>query len=688
MKKYIGLAVFLALFALGASIRASAQKADCPALQAGDLFKVPNNSAVYLLNDGLRRMYFPTSEVFHSWYDDFSSVREIPYECVDDYPIPDRPPYGVNYRAGAKLVKIKISPYVYVVEPGNKIRKLKDESIARELYGPNWANLVRDVADAFWPNYTKAEEGLDEVKPHDGMFVKTPTSTEVYYVENGELVKVDKNPEEDVRTIGYGVFSKLAVRSGIIETKKAYERPEQKTRNENAATPAVPADTASSTPAIPAVPADTASSTPAIPAVPSENASSTGATPKKTNTGVTTTPSTYCGDGACNGNEVASNCAVDCVVSIVPPPSPTNSCGNGVCDSNETSSSCSADCPGTSTPTTTTTATTTTTTDATSTGTATTTDGTATTTGGAISYCGNGVCDSNETSSSCSADCLEQSATVVNCKDILVVNEANKYAYWGWYGFHSAGDYNGTYEPNMSHSIWPWLDRTIQWASGKTDQASTHIALFTYNGNENREPFTNAVSNEASSRTLYRYLVLKGYNVTIISQQQYPSWSGLSGGNYDLIWYNSTYSYSPSLALQSGRPIITVSPDQSLAMGIGKAASGSGAIGNATAHKNISSMYVKNANHSISSPAGAGEESISSIWTDSINGASGMSVLVSMDNTSCGSVGAAVNSDTKLVADDGSVKWPKTGLLYRLAVSFDSFIKSLFLFVAKAMGGF
>src|SRR3990167_10313503 len=153
----------LAVFAFTATVKT----AECPALEAGDLFKVPDNSAVYLLNADRQRMYFPHASVYKTWYSDFSAVIEILNTCVDNYPTPSAPPYGVNYRPGSKLIKVQISPSVYVVEPGNKKSKLGSEGVAKSLYGDNWAGKVMDVADVFWPNYAATGSEVTEAVPHN-----------------------------------------------------------------------------------------------------------------------------------------------------------------------------------------------------------------------------------------------------------------------------------------------------------------------------------------------------------------------------------------------------------------------------------------------------------------------------------------------------------------------------------------
>lgn len=229
MRKPTILAAAVFLFATAFSLRANAADLVCPYLKAGDLFKVPGSSAVYYINDDLQRMYFPNSEVYYSWYADFTNVKELPSACVDNYPSPLQPPYGVNYRAGSQLVKVKISPSVYVIEPGNKIRKITSEKIARDLYGDKWTDLVRDVPDGFWINYKKESTDLTESKPHEGMLVRIPSNTTLYYVKDGKLLKTDEEGLRDSRIVDPTVFNRLTITSGIVTTNSIYKKPDQST---------------------------------------------------------------------------------------------------------------------------------------------------------------------------------------------------------------------------------------------------------------------------------------------------------------------------------------------------------------------------------------------------------------------------------------------------------------------------
>ena len=205
----------------------AAPAAGCPTLEAGDLFKVPGISSVYLLNANMNRLYFPHSSVYKTWYTDFSGVVEIPNTCVDAYPAPSALPVGVNYRSGSVLVKVKISPTVYAVEPSNKISKVGSEAVAAALYGSAWASQVRDIPDEYFPNYVGRGTEITEAKPHDGMLVKTAASSDVYYVSGGKKMKVDGTVRGDVRTVSQTVFDTVAADTGTKTAASLYADPTQ-----------------------------------------------------------------------------------------------------------------------------------------------------------------------------------------------------------------------------------------------------------------------------------------------------------------------------------------------------------------------------------------------------------------------------------------------------------------------------
>ncbi|MDP2692988.1 MAG: DNRLRE domain-containing protein [bacterium] len=200
---------------------------NCPSLQSGDLFKVPDSSAVYIVDSNSRRLYFPHSEVYYTWYEDFSGVIVIPNACVDNFPVPTVPPYGVNFRPGSRMVKLQISPSVYVVEPNNQLRKIASESVASELYGTDWAHLVRDVNDPFWPNYTKRGEDLTVATPHEGMYIQKVNTSGVYYVQSSGIKLLDTQPKSDIRIVSPTVFERVALISGTQIKQDIYNNPTQ-----------------------------------------------------------------------------------------------------------------------------------------------------------------------------------------------------------------------------------------------------------------------------------------------------------------------------------------------------------------------------------------------------------------------------------------------------------------------------
>ncbi len=216
---------------LAALVPAVAQAATCPELEAGDLFKAPNASAVYYLTASMQRAYFPHEDVFKSWNLSFSNVKTVAGECLFAYPVAT--PAGIDYRPGSRLVKLTDASAVFAITPGNKLVQIGSESVAAALYGSAWAKVVRDVSPFHWSNYVDTRTTWNEAKPHDGMLVKKSGDTNVYYVKGGMLYKVDgavalaATATPDVRTVSEAVFSALPMGSGSVTLNSVYENPSQ-----------------------------------------------------------------------------------------------------------------------------------------------------------------------------------------------------------------------------------------------------------------------------------------------------------------------------------------------------------------------------------------------------------------------------------------------------------------------------
>jgi len=207
-------------FGLGVDKKVETGK--CSDLDVGELFKVPNASAVYIINDNGNRLYFPNEDVFYSWYSDFSGLITIPNECVDNYPAPNKAPFGVNYKPGSKLIKTAYNNIVYAVGPSSTKYKIASESVARSLYGENWSKLVAVVPDVFWPNYVNIGDEITSAIPHDGMIVlHEPIGTaekNAYYVHNGKLLKI----HNDFNRFSFGDNIEIIEIPGFIPSYKLH----------------------------------------------------------------------------------------------------------------------------------------------------------------------------------------------------------------------------------------------------------------------------------------------------------------------------------------------------------------------------------------------------------------------------------------------------------------------------------
>ena len=116
---------------------------------AGSLIKASYPSVYYCGADG-KRYVFANDRVYFSWYDDFSSVQMVSDAAMAATPLGG----NVTYRPGRRMVKIQTDPKVYVVAHGGTLRWVPSEAKARELYGANWNQLIDDIPDSFFADYT------------------------------------------------------------------------------------------------------------------------------------------------------------------------------------------------------------------------------------------------------------------------------------------------------------------------------------------------------------------------------------------------------------------------------------------------------------------------------------------------------------------------------------------------------
>ncbi len=150
------------------------------AAQPGDLIKMAGLSSVYYYASDGKRYVFPNEKTYFTWYADFSSVTTISESELQSIQIGG----NVVYRPGTRLVKITTDPKVYAVTPGGMLHHVPDEATAVKLYGPNWNQMIDDVPDAFFTNYSIGNP-LGGMHP-EGTLIQYDNDTNIYYIdENG-----------------------------------------------------------------------------------------------------------------------------------------------------------------------------------------------------------------------------------------------------------------------------------------------------------------------------------------------------------------------------------------------------------------------------------------------------------------------------------------------------------------------
>lgn len=107
------------------------------------------DSAVYFIGSDNRRHPFPNSNVYFTWYTDFSGVNIVNESQLTQIPLGS----NVTYRPGVKMVKFDSSPKVYVVDRYGVLRWVENETVAAALYGSAWNTMIVDISDAFFSNY-------------------------------------------------------------------------------------------------------------------------------------------------------------------------------------------------------------------------------------------------------------------------------------------------------------------------------------------------------------------------------------------------------------------------------------------------------------------------------------------------------------------------------------------------------
>lgn len=140
------LATSLALCSLFAPVLASAETMPV----SGRLIQA-SGPAIYWQTSGGRSV-FPNEETFYSWFSPYDFARIVHISDAEMASL--RIEGNISYRPGSRLLKITTDPRVYAVDNRGVLRPIESESAAAALYGPNWAQFIDDVPDAFFVSYT------------------------------------------------------------------------------------------------------------------------------------------------------------------------------------------------------------------------------------------------------------------------------------------------------------------------------------------------------------------------------------------------------------------------------------------------------------------------------------------------------------------------------------------------------
>lgn len=153
-KKIFSVIVISLLFYFGNLIAAEAKTAPMDSL-----IKNSHSIVYYYGADGFRYV-FPNVKTYKSWFSDFSEVITVSDEDLAKIPLKG----NVTYRPGVKMVKIQSNPKVYAVGKGGKLRWIKTEALAEQLYGADWNTKIDDIPVTFFTNYEEGEPIEDETE--------------------------------------------------------------------------------------------------------------------------------------------------------------------------------------------------------------------------------------------------------------------------------------------------------------------------------------------------------------------------------------------------------------------------------------------------------------------------------------------------------------------------------------------
>lgn len=123
------------------------------AVAPGTLIK-GSGPTVYLVTGDRKRLAFPDEATYRTWYPDFRGVHG-----VSDAELTALPFAGLaRLRPGVRPIKGTTDARVYGIDRDGKLRWLTGESVARMIYGADWAKKVVVVPDTALADYGRGPD--------------------------------------------------------------------------------------------------------------------------------------------------------------------------------------------------------------------------------------------------------------------------------------------------------------------------------------------------------------------------------------------------------------------------------------------------------------------------------------------------------------------------------------------------
>jgi len=120
-------------------------KTACP---GGEEVNDPCRTVYFLDQFGMRHA-FPNEKTYFSWYEGFSNIHVISQANMESFMLGK----NVAYHPGKRLVKFPSLNTVYFVGRYGILMEIASESVAIDIFGDDWSDLVDDISEVFYFDY-------------------------------------------------------------------------------------------------------------------------------------------------------------------------------------------------------------------------------------------------------------------------------------------------------------------------------------------------------------------------------------------------------------------------------------------------------------------------------------------------------------------------------------------------------